>query len=466
MGEDRYPAASRGWVGVGMLFALYTLSMMDRQVLNLLVDPVSEALHIGDLQMSFLLGGSFAIFYGIVGLPLARLADISNRRNVVVAGTLLWGCCTVLSGFANSFLILVLLRVGLALGEAVLSPAAYSMIADWFPPKKRAFPTTVYAWGNGFGSKFGMAILGLVVLLVVEEKALGHISFFSGFQPWQLMFFVVGLPALVLGGIFAVVVREPIRLFSNAEHKESPSWRQIRIHLSQNRRLYAGLLLGCGLNNLAGIAIALWAPQLMKRNYGWDISQAAMALGILATATGVIGYLLLPRLSDIIRDRFGRADAPIWMSIVMSTVGCGCLAAAALADKATWFLVLDGVGAPLIIGSSMLAVTSLPIIAPPRMRAVLTSMFLLIASALTTTIAPTLAALFADYFYEGQGARALAYGVATVAAMTPLFTVSLLVISRQDYAEALRCHLPAMAESHAGGRPNPYGAGRQPNSCG
>lgn len=446
MEQDRYPKASRGWIGVGMLFALYTLSLMDRQVLNLLVDPVSQALDIGDLEMSFLLGGSFAIFYGIVGLPLARLADTSNRRNLIVAGALLWGCCTVLSGFADSFAVLVLLRIGLAVGEAALSPAAYSMIADWFPPNKRAFPTTVYTWGNGFGAKFGMAVLGFVVLLIVERQVLSHIPVFAGFQPWQLMFFVVGIPALLLGGLFAIVVREPVRQFAKVEHAEAPSWAQVRGHIRENPRLYRGLLLGCGLNNMAVIALALWAPQIMKRNYGWDISDAAMALGILSAATSVFGFLILPRLSDIIRDRTRRPDAPIWMSIIMSILGCGCLALAPIAHDATTFLVLDGIGVPLAIASSMLTVTSLPIIAPPRMRAVLASMYLLVASALTTTIAPTLAALFAEHIFAAQGLRAMGYGVALVAAITPFIAVSLLLAARRSYAAALRQHLPSMAD--------------------
>lgn len=448
MEQAGYPKASRGWTGVGILFALYTVSMMDRQVLNLLVDPVSEALQIGDLEMSFLLGGSFAIFYGIVGLPLARVADVSNRRNLIVAGCLLWGCCTILSGFAGSFLMLVLLRVGLALGEAVLSPAAYSLMADWFPPEKRAFPTTVYTWGNGFGSKFGMAVLGFAILFVVERQVFSHVPLLSGFQPWQLMFFIVGIPALLLGFIFAAVVREPKRVFSSVDQATAPSWGQVRAQLVQNRRLYGGLLIGCGLNNMAGIAVALWAPQMMKRNYGWDISDAAVALGILATVTGVFGYMVLPRLSDIVRDRLRRADAPIWMSIFMSAVGCACLAATPLAPSATLFLVLDGLGAPLIIASSVLAITSLQIIAPPRMRAILTSMFLLIASALTTTIAPTLAALFAEHLFAGYGPRALACGVAMVAALTPVLTISLLLMSRRPYAEALRRHLPSLATGH------------------
>lgn len=447
--EDQYPKASRAWAGVAILFLLYSFSYIDRAVLQVVVDPVGQALQIGDIQMSILLGGAFAIFYGVVGLPLARVADTSNRRRLILFGSLLWAACTMLCGFATSFWMLVVFRVGLAIGEAALSPAAYSLIADWFPPHKRSFPSTMYTFGVGFGSKAGLIALGVVVALVVEQRRLSDLPILSRFEPWQLMFFVVAVPTFVLIAMFALYVPEPKRVFTAGESDKSPTLSEIWRYLLRNRALYGGLLIGCGLNNLCSAAFAVWGPQLMKRNYGWEISHAAIALGALTAATSFIGFIVIPRLSDMLRDRLRRPDIPILVAIGLSIVGCATMACAALSHNPYVFLALDTIGAPLLTGSAILCVTALPIIAPSRMRGVLSSIYVLVSGSLTVMIAPTAAALMSTYLFPSQGARALTTGVATMSVIAPLFTVTLLWLARRPYADAIQKHLFSTTDLHA-----------------
>ena len=442
MQPHKYPERSVAWTGVVILSSLYAFSFIDRGVLNLLVDPVSKALHIGDIQMSFLIGGSFAIIYGLLGLPLAHLADITNRRRIILAGAFLWGISTFLCGFANTFWALVICRMGLAVGEAALSPAAYSLLADWFPPGGRTLPSAVYTWSGGFGARVGGIGLGVLILYIVERRSLSHTPFLSAFQPWQLMFFVVALPTLLLALLFLFTGREPTRELGSAHPEEGAKLGEAFSHIQANPALYGALLAGTGMNNLATAALGAWAPQIIKRNYGWPISKAAVVLGTVGLVSSVIGAILLPMLYDWIRVRLRRPDLPIALSVALSVTGCWIIAAAPMMPNAYLLVLCDFVGGSLAVASAMLSNISLPVIAPPRMRAILISIYLLMCSAVTATFAPTIAAVLSTYVFADQGARALGMGASTVAALTPLLTVSLLLPARRAFGRAISASLP------------------------
>ena len=143
--------------------AAYVLSFVDRQIMNLLVAPIRRDLGINDTQMSLLMGFSFAIFYTILGIPMGRLADSRSRRGLIAAGVVVWSAMTALCGLAQTYWQLFLYRVGVGVGEATLSPAAYSMIADYFPPERRATAISVYSMGIFLGSGIAFLLGGLVI---------------------------------------------------------------------------------------------------------------------------------------------------------------------------------------------------------------------------------------------------------------------------------------------------------------
>src|SRR3989338_6264000 len=138
--EPGYPNPAYAWYVVVILFLAYTLAYIDRQVIALLVEPIKRDLQINDTQISLLQGFAFVIFYTITGIPLGRLADRKNRRLIIAAGIFLWSIMTAVCGLARNFWSLFAARVGVGIGEACLSPAAYSMIADLFPKAKRGVP--------------------------------------------------------------------------------------------------------------------------------------------------------------------------------------------------------------------------------------------------------------------------------------------------------------------------------------
>ena len=161
---DSTPHSLRyAWYVVGVLTLLYAFSFIDRQIFSLLVSPLRRDLHIGDAKMSLLIGFSFALFYTFFGIPLGRLADIYSRRLIIAAGLVLWSGFTASCGLAQSFEIMLLLRMGVGVGEAALSPAAYSLITDYFPRERLATALSVYSMGIYIGSGLAFILGGLVV---------------------------------------------------------------------------------------------------------------------------------------------------------------------------------------------------------------------------------------------------------------------------------------------------------------
>src|SRR5262245_9002593 len=170
-GEAPYPPPGYAWYVVGVLTLVYVFSFIDRQILNLLVRPIRRDLDISDTQMSLLMGFSFALFYTLFGIPLGRLADAHSRRGLIALGFVFWSVMTAGCGLARNFVQMLLLRVGVGVGEAALSPAAYSLISDYFPPQRRATAISVYSMGIYIGSGLAFVLGGVVVGFVSTHGA-------------------------------------------------------------------------------------------------------------------------------------------------------------------------------------------------------------------------------------------------------------------------------------------------------
>lgn len=428
-----------------MLSTLYIFSFVDRLVLGLLVDPIKATLAISDLQIGLLMGPAFAIFYGVLGLPIAALADAGDRRRLILAGVMLWGICTFASAFAAAFWVLVVLRIGLAVGEAVLTPATYSLIADWFTPAKRTFPATIYAWSGQLGGMLGIAATALLVRAVVEQGVFQDIPFFSSFASWQTVFFILGAVTMLLVLATMVVLKEPVRIRSALHDDKVGGLQESLRYMLKNRRIYACIILGGSLNTIVTAALAAWAPQLLRRNYGWEVSQAGVAFGIAIACASVLGYLVLPWIVETIRRRSGNNRVIINAALLSSLVGNLLMAAAVLAPSAPAFLVLMALGYAISVYSILLPITSIPIIAPPRMRAVASAANQLVSVAVALSLGPVLAPLFGSLFFADQGEQALSLGVLVCALLVPVITVPMLIWSRRPFTDALRAELEQSA---------------------
>ena len=195
------------WYGLAILFIAYTVSFVDRTILSLLVEPIKADLYLSDTQISLLHGLAFAIFYTFLGIPIARLADQRSRKLIITTGICVWSIMTAACGLAGRFSTLFLARVGVGVGEAALSPAAYSMISDMFPKNKLGLALSLYSSGVYVGAGLAFIIGGLAVEAALQLR-MPELPLIGIVDGWQVIFFIVGLPGLLVA-LLMLTVKEP-----------------------------------------------------------------------------------------------------------------------------------------------------------------------------------------------------------------------------------------------------------------
>ncbi len=325
--ESGYPSRPYAWTVVAILIATAVLSYTDRQVLSLLVDPIRGELGISDTQVSLLLGTAFAVVYGIAGIPLGFLADRTSRRNLIFAGVVVWSCGTLACGFSHSFGQLFAARIIVGLGEAVLSPAAISLISDYFPPSRRG--TAVGFFLSGIAMGIGAAILiGGGVLHIVEMGVLAGTPL-AGQPAWRLVLLLIGAPGL-LWSLAILAIREPARQATedtpgqpNATGGSDPSAEATTQPGTRSRAGLAAatattstwrtttwaraipIYLVVAAASLVDNAVGAWAPTLLIREFTRDPAQVGVQLGFLLTAGFGGGVLVGGWLADRAGSRGG-----------------------------------------------------------------------------------------------------------------------------------------------------------------
>ena len=230
----------RGWIVVFILMLAYIFSFVDRYIINLLVEPMKRDMNLSDTQVSLLLGASFALFYSFLGIPLGRFADLYNRKKIIIGGIGLWSIMTALCGLTKNYGQLFLARMGVGIGEATLSPAAYSIISDYFSQKRLAMAISVYSLGIYLGS--GLAYAGGGYLIQKLDKMENILLPLIGeIYAWQLIFIIVGLPGLLISLLVFLFVKEPVRQGGQAQ---SPSLTEVWQYLKENGQVFFRLCAG------------------------------------------------------------------------------------------------------------------------------------------------------------------------------------------------------------------------------
>jgi MFS family permease len=287
--DSGYPGRSYAWTVVAILIATAILSYTDRQVLSLLVDPIRHDLGITDREVSYLLGAAFAVVYGVAGIPLGFLADRTSRRNLIFGGVVVWSCGTIACGLAHTFGQLFAARIVVGLGEAVLSPAAISLISDYFPPARRGTAVGFFLAGIAIG--IGAAILiGGGVLQLVEAGTLAGTPL-ATLAPWRLVLLMIGAPGLVWA-LVILFIREPARQVaadSSADTGTAGGTVWMRV---------TPIYLVVAIASLVDNAVGAWAPTLLIREFTKDPAQIGMQLGLLLTIGFGAGVLLGGALAD------------------------------------------------------------------------------------------------------------------------------------------------------------------------
>ncbi|NKI15916.1 MFS transporter [Spongiibacter sp. KMU-166] len=273
--KDKIEPGIYRWYVLGMLVLVYAFSYMDRQIVSILLEDLRLEFAMTDTQLGLLSGLAFALFYATLGVPIARLADRSNRVRIVAIAVAVWSGMTAICGLAGSFWQLFLARVGVGVGEAGGGPPSLAIISDYFGPKERALATSIYAMGPVIGGFVGLAAGGWVA----QEYG------------WRWAFFVMGLPGIALALLLYTTVREPVRgaLDSVTSSKEENFLNTILLLL--RNRLWLWLILGQTFAIFVGYGFSSWKPSLYLRQF--DLSQAEVGslLGIMSLLAGAPSML-------------------------------------------------------------------------------------------------------------------------------------------------------------------------------
>lgn len=444
-----WPRPAYSWYVVAVLLLAYTLSFVDRMILSLLVAPIRAALDISDTQVSLLIGLAFALFYTILGLPLAWIADHFNRRNLILAGVALWSVMTAGCGFAGSYASLFAARMGVGVGEATLTPAAYSMLSDYFPREKLARAMAVYSIGVPLGSGIAL-ILGAFIVQAVLAAPMVNLPYFGAMDAWRLIFVWVAAPGLLILALL-FTVKEPMRrglsapptLAFQTETLHPAPASSLMDHLRSQRVALGALFIGMSLIGLVMYGAIAWIPTFFSRSYGLSIGEAGLWFGIIMAIGGTIGLLAGGALADHLYAK-GVHDAHLRVMRLSILIGGPPWIATALMPNSTLALLMLALAYPCMTMHGVGGV-ALQLITPNQYRARMTALYFFVVNLIGLGFGPLLIALLTDYIFQDDAS--LRYSMATVAAVALPLAALALTWGFKSFARDLQ-RMSAEANAH------------------
>jgi len=407
-----------------MLVLVYTSSHVDRQIMGILGQPIKESLMISDTQLGLLTGIMFAVFYATLGMPMAMWADRNNRRNLISFSVFLWSLMTALCAAATNFLQLLLLRIGVGVGEAGSNPPSHSMIADLYPPEKRSTAMAIFGTGINWGILIGFLVGGWI----------------NEWYGWRTAFAVVGLPGILLALLVRFTVKEPPRGYSEAVTQEvaAPGFWAV-VGFIWRSSVLRHIVAAGALVSFAGYASVIWIPIYLVRIHGMGTGEVGSYLALLIGVGGAIGIYLGGRLADFMSARRGEQWLP-WVVALSSLISLPLLFLTFMAQ--TPMAAIAAYVVPAMLGTLYVApgFALIQNSTPLEMRSVAAAINLFITNIIGLGLGPFTVGFFSDYFAQSHGADGLRWGLATtiVILIWGIFHYWRcgLMIKRQDQSDA------------------------------
>lgn len=433
--DPDYPNPTYSWYVVVILFLAFTVAYIDRQIMSLLVEPMKADLGISDSQIGLLQGFAFTIFYTFAGIPLGRLADKKNRKVIIATGMFLWSIMTAVCGLAKSFTGLFIARIGVGVGEACLSPAANSMITDYFPKNKRSKPVALYFMGVYVGVGLAYILGGLVVEMVSNADQI-ILPLVGEIRPWQLTFILVSIPGLLLVVLMATV-KEPFRHgLMVAKGKEvdlslSAATDFFKLH----KKAYLSIFFGFGLSGSMAIGFFSWIPAMFTRIHGWEVSDIGYAFGIIVMVMGTLGIILAGVIADYLLEK-GHEDAYIKIAIWAALGAMIFGSAAVTVDNPYLALALL---CPTVACFGMpvsLAPAAVNYMTPNQFRGQAIAIYVFVVGFISNTIGPFSAGFLNDYVFKDE--MALDRSLVTLAIVFGLASMFALKLSIKHYTKSAK----------------------------
>jgi MFS family permease len=396
-----YPSPGQAWRLVFTLLFFYIFSFIDRQILALLIGPMKRDLQIMDWQMGLLGGFAFAIFYTLLGVPIGWLADRMNRKWIIAVGAVVWSGMAALCGLAKTFWQFFAARVGVGVGEAALSPAAYSMITDAFPREKVGSAFSVYNMGIAIGSGIALLVGGLVVGAVSGGDAY-TLPLIGEVRAWQFVFIVTGAPGLLLP-LLLLGVREPGRRGLMRRRGADGAGAASKAPLSEvlnfvltGSRFYTLHFLAMAMMAMLGYAVGFWLPEVMARTYGIPVSNVGKVLGLSTMLINTAGIFVAGKICDRLTQK-GYHDAPIWVCFGTAVLVVSTSALPAFMPTATLGLIAMCVAGFPFHGYVAMGPMSVNQVTPNQVRGQVSAIYLFVVNFIGQGLGPLAVGLISDY---------------------------------------------------------------------
>jgi predicted MFS family arabinose efflux permease len=381
-------------VVLAMLVLVYTFNFIDRQIVGILAVPIKADLGLTDTQLGLMGGLAFALFYTALGIPIAMLADRSNRTTIMTVALVFWSAMTAVCGYAQNFWQLFLARLGVGVGEAGGVAPAYSLVADYFPPHQRARALGVYSFGVPIGSALGIVFGGFIA---------HHVD-------WRMAFIVVGVAGIVLAPFFKMIVKEPQRgRYDGARGGGKPASLREVMRVLGSKRAFWGISFGASASSMMGYGLFFWLPSFFVRSHGMTLLEASMYFGTILLFGGIAGIWM----GGWLADRFGTAKRRMYAIIpavaFVFTVPfyIGAVLTHSLPLAFVLFLV------PVALGLVWLGpvLSAIQHVVPPQMRATASAVFLFINNLIGIGLGSVALGALSDALSGRYGENSLRYAI-------------------------------------------------------
>ena len=429
--------SSYQWYVVIICMVAYILSFVDRQILSLMIEPIKADLMLSDTQFSLLQGLAFSLFYAFMGVPIAALADKKSRVKIISVGIAFWSLATAACGLSKNFIQMFLARLSVGAGEAALSPAFYSIVADLFPKHKLGRALGVYAIGAFIGSGLAFLIGGYVIGLL-KDVSFVTLPMIGEIKTWQLTFMIVGLPGVLLALLMILTVREPerkgLKMDANGVAVKA-SFKNSMGFIKTHKKTFFCHFIGFSFYTMMLYSLLGWAPAYYMRHFGLDASQTGYILGSIILVANTSGALFCGWLIDFFSKR-GYSDA----AIRAGAIGC-----AALIIPSVLFTQVDNMQLSFALIFVAMFFSTFPIpasaaatqmLTPNQLRSQVSAKFLLISNLIALGVGTTAVALITDRYYENT--LMVGNSISIVNAIAGLIGVFLLYKGCQYYRESMK----------------------------
>lgn len=432
---SRAPSVFYAWMVVIILFICYTISAIDAKVMTLMVADIRKDLGLDDFQISLLQGFATVVLVAVAAVPIGRIVDNGrNRSKLLASGIVLWCLATAASGLSRTFGHLFAARVAVGIGESTLGPTAYSLISDYFEPKRRAFAISVFALGYPVGGGLAL-IIGAFVLQAAKAHGAAVVPVIGLVQPWQMVFFIVGLPGLLVAGLVALI-REPKRHASPTAviGVERLTLRETGAFLARRWKVYSSLIGSVSLLGMLAIGTSIWYPTFLIRTYGMSATEAGYSFGTLMIICGGLGNLTGGWFSGFFMRR-GHPGANLNIMIGVTLVKVAPLVIGPLMPTAGGALLLMGIATFIGQGTNSVALASLQDITPSRLRGQMTALMLMCVTTIGMALGSSIIAAMTQFAFHDDSA--LRYSLAILPAIVGPLVALMFFMARKPYRAAM-----------------------------